>query len=388
MAAIMMSVLKKGSRNAFNNERESDEFSENYEKIFGVRLPSADTVDKVMRKTDETCLEKLKILLVKILIKKKVFQKSRVFGKYLIAVDGSHIMTVSEGHCEHCLKRTSEKSGKTTYFHNVVEAKLVTENGFSISLATEWVENPGVKYDKQDCELKAFVRLAEKLKKDFPRLPICMVGDGLYPNRTFFGICRENGWEFIVSFGDGNLTSVWEEVRELKELSEENRRQITISEGEKKTVRTYTWVNDIDYQGFILNWSECAEESDGKAIRFVFVSSLKADYFRVTEISGAGRMRWKIENGGFDIQKNHGYGLGHKYSRVSPTATKNYYQCIQIAHMINQLFELSSLFVPLLKGKMTVKHLWEYMLGELRHIRLNFRILTELLNRRIQFRCG
>ena len=337
---------------------------------------------KIMKKYSE----KLKIRLVKILIKKKVFQKSRVFGKYLIAVDGSHVMTVNEGHCEHVLKRTSEKSGKTTYFHNVAEAKLVTENGSGISLATERVENPCVKYDKQDCELKAFVRLAEKLKKDFPRLPICMVGDGLYPNRTFSGICRENGWEFTVSFGDGNLTPVWEEVRELKELSEENRRQITISEGEKKTVRTYTWVNDTDYHGFIPNRSECAEESDGKAAGYISVSSPKADYFRVTEITGAGRMRRKTENGGSDIRKNHGYGPGHKYSGVSLTASENYYQCMQIAHMINQLSELSSLFRPILIGKMTVKHLWECMLGELRHIMLNSEILEELLKRRIQFR--
>lgn len=386
MAAIMMFVFKKGSRNAFNNERESEEFADNYEKTFGVRFPSMDTVDEIMRKIDENSLEKLKIRLVKILIKKKVFHKSRISGKYLIAVDGSHVMTVSDGHCEHCLQRTSEKSGKTTYFHNVVEAKLVTENGFSISLATEWVENPQGKYDKQDCELKAFVRLAEKLKKDFPRLPICIGGDGLYPNQTFFRICGENGWEFIVSFKDGNLQSVWEEVRALKELSEENRRQITISEGGKKTVRTYTWINDIGYQCFILNWSECIEESDGKATKFVFVSSLKADWFIVTEITEAGRRRWKIENGGFDIQKNHGYGLGHKYSRVSLPAAKNYYQCMQIAHMINQLSELSSLFTPLLKGKMTVKHLWECMLGEIRHIILNFKILKELMRSRIQLR--
>ncbi len=386
MSAVMMFVFKKGSRNAFNNERESEEFVRNYESIFNIRFPSADTVDEIMRKTDEKYLESLKIHLVKILIKKKVFDKSKVFGKYLIAVDGSHAMTVSEGHCEHCLKRTSEKSGKTTYFHNVAEAEPVTENGFSISPATEWVENPGGRYDKQDCELKASVRLAEKLKKDFPRLPICIVCDGLYPDQTFFRICREKGWEFIVSFRDGNLPPVWEEIRELKELSEENRRQIRISEGAKKTVRTYTWINDIDYQGFILNRSECDEESDGKTTGFVSVSSLRADYFRVTEITGAGRRRWKTENGGSDIQKNHGYGPGHKYSGVSLTATENYCQCMQIAHMINQLFELSSLFRPILTGKMTVKHLWECMLGELRHIILNSEILKELLKRRIQFR--
>jgi len=295
----MMSVFKKGSRNAFNNERDSEEFVKNYESIFNVRFPSTDTVDEIMRRTDEKCFEKLKTQLVKILLKKKVFYKNRISGKYfLIVIDGSHVMTVNEGHCEHCLWRTSEKSGKTTYFHNVVEAKLVTDTGFSISLATEWVENPGGKYDKQDCGMKAFVRPAEKLKKDFPRLPICIGADGLYPDQTFFGICRENGWEYIVSFRDGNLPPVWEEVRILKELSEENSRQITNLAGEKKTVLTYSWVNDIDYKGFIPNRSECVGESDDKITRFVSVSSVGADYFVVTEITEAGRMRWKIENGG------------------------------------------------------------------------------------------
>jgi len=182
--------------------------------IFCVRFPSADTVDEIMRRTDEKYPEKLKTRSVRILITKKVLYKSRISGKYyLIAIDGSRMMTVSEGHCEHVLKRTSEKSGKTTYFHNVAEAKLVTENGFTISPATEWVENPEGKYDKQDREPKAFIRPAEKLKRDFPRLPICISGDGLYPNRTFFRICRENEWEYIVSFRDGNLPSVWEEVK-------------------------------------------------------------------------------------------------------------------------------------------------------------------------------
>jgi hypothetical protein len=38
------------------------------------------------------------------------------------------VMNVNEGHCDHCLHRTS-KSGKVTYFHNVLEAKC----NFSIS---------------------------------------------------------------------------------------------------------------------------------------------------------------------------------------------------------------------------------------------------------------
>ncbi len=295
-------------------------------------------------------------------------------------------MTVNEGHCEHCPKRTSEHSGKTVYFQNVVGAELVSENGFSISPAAERVENPGGKYDRQDCGLKASVRIAEKLKKDFPRLPICICGDGLYPDRTFSGICRENEWEYIVSFREGNLPSVRQEVLILKKLSEDNRR--TVCGVGKKTVSRYSWVNGIDYNGFLPNRSECIEESECQTSESVFISSLKADYFRVPEIGAAGRMRWKTENGGSDIRKNHGYEPGHKYSGVSLTAAENYCQCMQIAHMISQLSESGSLSRPFLIGKMTVKHLREYMPGELRHIILNFKILKELLKSGIRFRYG
>ncbi|MDM8526168.1 hypothetical protein QUF80_22560 [Desulfococcaceae bacterium HSG8] len=268
------------------------------------------------------------------------------------------------------------------YFHNVSEARSVSENGFCISLGTERIENPEGNYDKQDCELKAFVRLAKKLKKDFPRLPICIMADGLYPNQTFFRICKDNGWVWIVTFRDGNLPTVWKDVLGLQKITEGNIRRDR--EG-KKILRTCTWISNPDYRGFELNWYECPEEADNVMKQFVYISNSDLNYDNILEMTESGRMRWKIENEGSDIQKNHGYGLGHKYSEVSETAMKNYYQCMQIAHMINQLFELSSLFRPLLTGKMTVCHLWACMLGDMRH-KLNLKELGILMGSRIQLR--
>lgn len=52
----------------------------------------------------------------------------------------------------------------------------VTQNGVSISLISEWIENPvDQAYDKQDCERKAFTRLAARLKQAFPRLQILIL---------------------------------------------------------------------------------------------------------------------------------------------------------------------------------------------------------------------
>lgn len=386
MAAMAMFLFKKGSRNAFNNERSEAKFKKNFQKIFKVRLPHMDTVDKVMRQLDEEQLEKLKTELVSTLIEKKVFYKYRFLGKYYrVVVDGSHVMNVNEGHCDHCLYRTS-KNGKVTYFHNVLEAKLVCENGFCISLATEWIENPDGEFDKQDCEQKAFSRLAEKLNRDYPRLPICIIADALYPNQTFFQICDQYRWAWIVTLKDGNLPSVWEEVLCLQKITDDNKRTRVIHQQGKQIYHTCTWINEIDYYGFKLNWFECVEQVGHSSIRFVYISSVVIDYHIVLEMTESGRMRWKIENEGFNIQKNHGYGLEHKYSRTCMRATKNYYQCMQIAHMINQLFELSSLFQPLLTAKETVKHLWDVMLGEMRHNRLNIHVLEILLNQKSQLR--
>ena len=76
-------------------------------------------------------------------------------------------------------------------------------------------------------------------------------------------------------------------------------------------------------------------------------------------------MRFKIENEGFNTQKNLGYGLQHKYSRTTNTAMKSYVSLMQIAHLFNQLYELSSLAKPMLAGKVTVRYLWKRMLSAL-----------------------
>jgi hypothetical protein len=55
-----------------------------------------------------------------------------------------------------------------------------------------------------------------------------------------------------------------------------------------------------------------------------------------------GRSRWKVENEGFNIQKNGGFHLEHPYG-TGPRQIKNFYVLLQIAHMILQLLERGSL---------------------------------------------
>lgn len=385
VAGIAMFVFKKGSRNGLNNDRSEPKFRKNYERLFKVRLPHMDTVEEVMRVLEERHVEQLKAALVKALLSKKVLRKYRLLGQsYMVVIDGTHVIDVQEGHCAHCLQQRF-KNGRVRYFHNVLEAKLVTGNGFCLSLATEWIENVE-EYNKQDCELKAFARLARKLRHYYPRLSICILADGLYPNQTFFRICQEHGWSWIVTLKDGNLPSIWKRVFQRQGLRHCRQREECIFKQAQAIHRHYEWHPDMNYKGFRVHWYSCEETVAQEVSRFVWLSSMAMDCYSVIELSECGRLRWKIENQGFDVQKHHGYGLGHQFSRKSMLAMKNYYQLMQIAHLFNQLFELSSLLAEVRGSKESLAHIWLCLVGELRHEVLDFAVLTSLLAHRIRIR--
>ena len=362
--AVSMFLFKSGSRNAYDQYRKFGKFGKNFETVFGLSLPSMDAVADVLKQMPVDSLENLKTELVKILLEKKVFHKWRLDGYVLVAVDGTGIAFYKEQHCENCLHTTS-KNGVVRYFHKVLEAKLVTSNGFSISLCTVWIDNEDTNsgvYSKQGCETKAFVKLAEKLKEQFPRLQLCICADGLYPRKPFFEICKNNNWRYIVTLKDGNLKQLWEKIRLLNrdckhyDFSDDDHIQYH---------QTIQWLNQIKHKGFIHSWIQCKErqtQPDGKITkrRFVHLTNMEIDKDNAFFISQSGRLRWKIEKQGFDQQKNHGYAICHKYCRKSYTGMKNYYQCCQIAHMINQLVELSKNFVKCI-GKITKTFLWEIL---------------------------
>ena len=367
--ALYMFLFKETSRNAYNNDRRDDSFSKNYYRMFKLRLPSPDAIEDVLRVLPTNELEMLKAHLVSHLIEQKVLRKFRYLDNYyFVAVDATGTHSFEKRHCEHCLTKIS-MNGVVTYFHYVLEAKLVTLSGFAISLASEFIENiVDIGFQKQDCEQKAFVRLSEKIKKHFPRLPICILADGLYPNNTVFSICRKNGWKFIITLKDGNLKTFREEARLLKNTAIS--RSVCRVDKTTRTQLEYLYLNDIEYDKHTYSWVSCIETKTNlpdkrEAVQqFVYITNIWQALDNVVNTADSGRLRWKIENEGFNTQKNQGYELEHKYSRVSYTALQNYYQLLQIAHMINQFTERTTAFVELLNehSKQTIKALWKDMI--------------------------
>jgi len=385
---LAMYLLKETSRNALDHDRQNAVFRTNYQKIFKKRLPHMDTADNVITQLSQEELESLKAAFITGLIEHRALHRFKLFGKYfMVAIDGTGINSYKENNEEQNLTSKTSKNGLTTFFSHVVEAKLVTSSGLSISIASEWVINQldngtiDLKFNKQDCELRAFQRLSKSIKKYYPRLSICILADGLYPNQTFMKTCQDNGWAYIVVFKDKSLNVLQEDI---KDVENKNRHSLGVDiirrKGRECIHQKYEWISEpLTHAGHTVYWLSCTEtisyrDKNLKVIsveeptRFVNLTNIKVDKDNVRGISNAGRMRWKIENEGFNTQKNGGYCLGHKYSRDSFTAYKNYYQCMQIAHIINQLVEKSTDMAALQEtdSKLSIKQLWTELMSWLR----------------------
>jgi hypothetical protein len=338
---ILGTVFRIGSMRKlteeFNTECSISNVGEFLEEEFLEELPHWSSINNYLEGLDPSELESVLPKLLNRLIRMHSFDKSRIRGKYWqILVDGVYLYTFKERHCDHCLSRTHKATDThpawTEYYHYALEAKLVLHGNIVCSIVTEFIENAGVEVTKQDCELNAFYRLSEKLKGYFPRLPICLTMDSLYACSPVFEICRENSWHYLVRFKEGRIPSVAQEFNILKTLE-----PIQVIERTRENIRqTYRYVTGIDYQTHLLNMVEY-ERSDF-SYPFIFLTDLPVNSRNCEQLIEDGRCRWKIENEGFNEQKNHGFALTHLFS-YNENAMKNHYRLIQIGHMLSQFVE-------------------------------------------------
>jgi hypothetical protein len=261
---------------------------------------------------------------------------------------------------------------------------------------TEFIENPGENPTKQDCELKAFYRMAERLKQRFPRLPICLLLDGLFAGGPTFSICEKHNWKYLIVLREDDLPFVNGEFKVLSKLMPEN--YFVFHTGVQSEIQQdLRWVNKIAYvdskqQEHIVSVIECLEtildaDKQPQTTRFKWITNFNVTALKVVTLANeGGRLRWKIENEGFNVQKNGGFALEHVYSQDA-TAGQVFYLLLQIAHLLSQLIEHGSLFRNAFpKGVGSAKNIAFRLLEAWRNLRLSLDDFRQMLDARIQIR--
>ena len=352
---ILTFVLQMSSRREANREMTRPKFMESLKLLFPELedVPHNDTLMRLLAKIDVNEIESALIGLVRKLIRAKKFVRYLVDNRYPIAIDGSQKVVRNVLWSEECLEREVGKGddSKTQYYVYVLEASLAFANGMTIPLMSEILRytEGDTGNDKQDCEQKAFKRLAKRLKAEFGHLSIMVLLDGLYPNGPILELCRKNKWDYMIVLQDKSLKSVWEEYDGLKKLETNN--YFNTTWGNRK--QRFEWVNGIEYyygpnerKKQIVhvvvceeNWEEIAKDSAEIVTmqsRHAWISSKPLDKWNVHNRCNLGaRHRWGIESG-FLVEKRHGYQYEHMFS-YNWNAMKGYHYLMRLGHLINIL---------------------------------------------------
>jgi len=397
-ASVLMYASRLGARRQIGHLfRANGASASKFQALFQVKTcPHGDTLDAAFSRLNPAEAQAVVTSLTETLIRCKVLYPYRLLGRYFpVVMDGTGVLVFSERHCPQCFTRTH--GGQTLYYHPVLEAKLVTTSGFAFSLMTEFIENPGEHPTKQDCELKAFYRLTERLKQRFPRLPICLLLDGLFAGGPTFARCQDNGWKYIIVLQEDDLPSVQQEFAALTTLAPEN--HLCFHTGRQAEIhQDFRWANDIAYvdserHEHTVSILECLETKpqDGQPVttRFKWISNFNVTGKTVIPLANeGGRLRWKIDakREGFNVQKNGGFRLEHAYSQ-NATAAKVFYFLLQIAHLLVQLVEHGSLFRRAFpNGVGSAKNIALRLLEAWRNLRVTATALSQLLAGRFQIR--
>ena len=326
-------------------------------------IPCTQLVFNWLKKINLRSLDVLLAELFRIFDKAKLFEKALFNGYYVVVLDGTKV--------DECWG-----SGLTGYKRNrmALEAKVITAWKWALMVAVVPIDPWRDDVEKQDCELKAFDHIVDKLKQVFGRKGVILMGDSLYACNKGVKLCRENGWHYIFVFKEGRSPAVFKEAQTLMNLAPEKWGKMlgNCRDKGKTQVGAVRWVNKVHFGEYLTNVVECNQllaSDDTDQYYGQFMTDLTViNEKHAAEIARWGRLRWVIENN-FKTQKREGedgFGLEHTFCKDTH-ASYAVHMLMQFAHNLWQVFN-SGVLRKLSKGmSRPTQSLWAKKLCEALH---------------------
>ena len=352
MSEILMFLSEGKSQRFTETAFEETKYLENISKITKEKIkkiPDAEIYTNVFSRIEKEEMEKFQYKINYQMIRNKIYEESKILGKYNLVLDAVRFQKAHYEINKEWLKETIE--GKTIWYISMLELKLVA-NKMAISIMNEMIKNEDKKKEneteeeiknksieevKQDCELNASKRMIPRFRKIYPRLPVRIIADSLYPSIRLIELCEEENLEYIFVLKDKKIPTLLTEFLTLVSLPTGNREIIETNE---KIVLTL-WENNIDYRGKKINVIRqiTKNKETKKYSKWMWITNREITRKNLYKIIYCAKLRDYIENQGFREQKiTSGIDLEHVYSK-DIKAIKVIYTIIQITHLMLQIIE-------------------------------------------------
>ena len=262
-------------------------------------------------------------------------------------------------HDSHWLQRkVGHKDNQTDQqYVYALEANITLKNGLNIPLISEYLSmennqllNP---QSKQDCELRAFERLAKKLKYYFPRLKLIFFMDALYATQGVMTLLNDYGFEYVIKFSKNKHNYF------SKQLSKKYKERIVLPNQPyyRSRKQAFYWANNVKH-GYAsrlkINLVACMERWEGmnaatgaieiKRSQHTWITSIPLSNNNIYELCNCGARKKECIEDSFNTEKNRGYRYKHAFA-YNWNAMKCFHHLMRLGHALNAL----SMFVKKLK---------------------------------------
>lgn len=363
MSGYAMFSLKDPSLLAFDRRRTVEDH--NLKTIYGIERAPRDT--QMRKRLDPIDPDSLRPAFTELfrraqrgkLLEQMVYMEESV----LISGDGTTYFVSEALSSPACLKKTSSKTGKTTYSLQTYAAVIVhPEHKEVIPLPPEPIFNHDGN-NKNDCERNACRRWLAKFRKEHPHLNAIMTEDGLSPNAPHIRDLIEHRLHYILGLKEGDhacLSAYLDAAVEKGEAVEHD-----APDPKKPEVHHFfRFVNHAPLNAsnpdLLVNVLEYWEESPAGAQHFCWVTDFTLTRENVHLIMRAGRARWKVENETFNTLKNQGYHFEHNYGLGQENLSMVFVMLMFLAFLADQIQQISCpLFRAAWKKAGCKRDLWE-----------------------------
>jgi len=347
-------VFRLSSRREMNRELTDVVIFDHLKTLFPElqSIPHADTLARLLKTINPADIEATHVQLIKDLIRKKKFKKLLIQGYLPITVDGTQKMyrdgaLQDPRWCERHVGRTDDQK-KQQYVY-VLEANISLRNGLSIPLVTEYLHrnNNQLQQDhgKQDNETTAFERLANTLKRYFPRLKMIFFLDAMFATQGTMGALHKQGWHYVINLPKKKLTDFAKRLNKKRKSAQSIPNQAAYRKRwqqfywDNNLVYGYDWALDVSLVGCDEQYDEVNKttgEIDKRHVSKAWISSIPLSIDNVHELINCGVRKLGLMEDCFNTEKNRGYRYKHAFC-YDWNGMQGFHNLMRLGHAINVL---------------------------------------------------
>jgi hypothetical protein len=268
-------------------------------------------------------------------------------GTRLISLDGSQYFSSQEIHCPNC--RVTVREEHTYYSHLVMLAVLSAPGQSQVfSLDPEFI-TPQDGYEKQDCEQQAIKRWVKRNAPRFAPWRVTILADDLHCHQPLCEQLLEQQMHFILTCKPESHPTLYEELALLEQVAGAiSTRIVRRWNGRYHERWVYRWAEQLPLRGdaktLLVSWCELTlyNETRGQPLyHCAWATDHALDAERVVEVVANGRSRWKVENEGFNVLKNHGYSFEHNYGHGQQQLSMVLLSFLLLAFLFHSVLDLT-----------------------------------------------